>query len=81
MAPDAVARCVEGLSRAAAEADRSPGLGQLELTVTPPPGPVDADTVDRYRQLGVARLVMLPRARDVNGIIQLVTETAEAHHE
>jgi hypothetical protein len=74
-----VARCVVGLERAAAETDRAPGLGELELTVTPPPGPVDADTVDKYRQLGVARLVMLPRTRDVEGIIRFVTDTAEAH--
>jgi hypothetical protein len=79
MPPDTVARCIVGLERAAAETDRAPELGELELTVTPPPGPVDADTVDKYRQLGVARLVMLPRARDVEGIIQFVTDTAEAH--
>ena len=79
MPPDAVAKCIDGLDRAAAEIDRAPELGELELTVTPPPGPVDADTVDKYRQLGVARLVMLPRARDVEGIIQFVTDTAEAH--
>ena len=81
MTPHAVARCVDGLERAATGTDRSPDLGPLELTVTPPPGPLDADTVDRYRQLGVARLVMLPRSRDLGGIIQLITDTAEAHHE
>jgi len=79
MQPDAVARSIAGLERAAAEVDRAPALGELELTVTPPPGPVDADTVDRYRQLGVARLVILPRARDLDGILQLVADTAEAH--
>ncbi len=79
MQPEAVARCIDGLGRAAAETDRAPSLGEIEITVTPPPGPVDADTVDQYRQLGVARLVMLPRSRDVEGIIQLVTDTAEAH--
>jgi len=31
------------------------------------------------RHLSVARLVMLPRARDVDSIIQFVTDTAEAH--
>ena len=77
MPPEAVARCIVGLERAAAESDRAASLGELEITVTPPPGTVDADTVDQYRQLGVARLVMLPRSRDVEGIIQLVTDTAE----
>ena len=79
MAPDAVARCVEGLRRARAETDRPASLGELELTVTPPPGPVDAATVDQYRQLGVTRLVMLPRVRDADDIIRFVDETAEAH--
>ena len=79
LSPDAVATCIAGLERAAAEVDRPAELGELELTVTPPAGPVDAETVDRYRQLGVARLVMLPRAGDTESIIQFVTETAEAH--
>jgi probable F420-dependent oxidoreductase len=79
LAPDAVARCIEGLERAAAEVDRSAALGDLELTVTPPAGPVDADTVERYRQLGVTRLVMLPRVRETESIIRFVTDTAEAH--
>jgi probable F420-dependent oxidoreductase len=79
MPPDAVATCLDGLRRAAAEVERPAALGELELTVTPPPGPVDADTVDKYRQLGVARLVLLPRARDVESIIQFVTDAADAH--
>lgn len=79
LAPDAVASCVDGLRRAAAQVERPATLGELELTVTPPAGPIDAATVDQYRQLGVTRLVMLPRVRDADGIIQFVTDTAEAH--
>lgn len=79
MTPEAVATCIDGLARAAAEVDRPEHLGELELTVTPPAGPVDADSVDRYRQLGVTRLVMLPRARDVETIVRFVTDTADAH--
>ncbi len=79
MPPAAVATCIDGLQRAAAEVDRPAELGELELTVTPPPGPVDAATVDAYRELGVARLVMLPHVRDVDSIIQFVNDTAEAH--
>src|SRR5918993_1400206 len=47
MTPDAVSQCVDGLRRAASDTDRAAHLGQLELTVTPPPGTVDTDTVDR----------------------------------
>ncbi len=79
LAPDAVARFVTGLERAAADTDRAPALGPLEIIVTPPPGTVDADTVDQYRQLGVTRLVMLPRSRSVEGILDLVANTADAH--
>jgi probable F420-dependent oxidoreductase len=79
MPPEAVSRCIDGLKRAADSTDRAPTLGDLELTITPPPGPVDADTVDRYRQLGVARLVMLPGARDVAGILDVISATADAH--
>ncbi|MFN8023698.1 MAG: LLM class F420-dependent oxidoreductase [Acidimicrobiales bacterium] len=79
MSPEVVARCVDGLRRARAETDRPESLGELELTVTPPPGPVDAATVDAYRQLGVARLVMLPRVRGADDMIRFVDETAEAH--
>ena len=81
MPPEAVAKSIRGLEQAAADVDRPAELGELELTITPPAGPVDADTVDEYRQLGVARLVLLPRARDVDSIIQFVTDTAETHLE
>jgi hypothetical protein len=79
MSPEAVAASIDGLARAAAEVDRPAELGALELTVTPPAGPVDAATVDQYRQLGIARLVMLRRARDIESMLQFVTDTAEAH--
>lgn len=79
MSPEVVSGCIDDLAQAATETDRSPGLGPLEFTVTPPPGPIDADTVDQYRQLGVTRLTMFPRGRDVDGIIRFVTETADAH--
>jgi len=79
MAPEAVGRCVAGLERAATETDRAPALGALEIIVTPPPGAVDAAMVEQYAELGVTRLVMLPRARTAEGIIELVHETAAAH--
>ncbi|HAP75702.1 MAG TPA: hypothetical protein DCR14_06425, partial [Acidimicrobiaceae bacterium] len=79
MPPAGVAACVEGLQRAATEVERPAELGELELTVTPPPGPVDAATVEAYRELGVTRLVMLPHVRDTDSIIQFVNDTADAH--
>ena len=40
--------------------ERPSHLGPLELTVTPI-GPFSADVADWYEQLGVDRLVLLPR--------------------
>lgn len=42
------------------ELERPPALGPVEVTVTPP-GPIDASTLQRYEELGVHRLVLLPR--------------------
>ena len=50
---------VAELARLAGEVDRPAELGTLEITITPPPGPVDADTVRRYEGLGVDRLVLV----------------------
>jgi len=44
----------------AGECERPAGLGRLELTVTPA-GPLDKAAVDRYAELGVDRLVLLPQ--------------------
>ena len=58
---------IEELDRLAREVDRPPGLGPLEITVTPIPGPIDADTVRRYEDLGVDRLVVLNDFSDMAG--------------
>jgi probable F420-dependent oxidoreductase len=56
---DAAQRAMEELDRLAREVDRPASLGRLEVTITPPPGPIDADTVRRYEDLGVDRLVLV----------------------
>lgn len=47
------------MRRLAQEHERPSGLGRLELTVTPV-GPLNRAIVDRYEDLGVDRLVLLP---------------------
>jgi probable F420-dependent oxidoreductase len=54
---DATATNIEGLRRAGDRYDRPDWLGDLEVTVTPR-GRVDADTVARFAELGVDRLVL-----------------------
>ena len=55
------------LAQLATEVDRPAGLGELEITITPPPGPIDADTVRRYEDLGVHRLVLVQDFGDLAG--------------
>ena len=55
------------LDRLADEVDRPAELGPLEITITPRPGPVDLDTVRRYEDLGVDRLVVLQDFADMAG--------------
>jgi probable F420-dependent oxidoreductase len=55
------------LERLAGEVDRPAELGKLEITITPLPGPVDADTVRRYEDLGVDRLVLVQDFGDMAG--------------
>src|SRR3954447_3467661 len=64
---DATRAAIEELDRLAGEVDRPADLGRLEITVTPLPGPVDADTVRRYEDLGVDRLVLVPDFGDMAG--------------
>ena len=53
-------RYVGALRQLAQEYERPAGLGRLELTVTPA-GPLDKAAVERYAELGVDRLVLLPQ--------------------
>ena len=64
---DATARAMAELARLADEVERPAALGTLEITVTPVPGPIDADTVRRYEDLGVDRLVLLQNFGDMAG--------------
>lgn len=59
---EAAARCSEGLRVAASRHERDPGQAALEISVTPPAGLPDIDTVKRYEDLGVDRLILMPAA-------------------
>lgn len=68
------------------QVERPPSLGPIEITVTPTE-PLDASTVARYEELGVDRLVVLPRQGappgeqfdpvPVERILQTIDEVAE----
>lgn len=79
-------RMLAELARIAGEVERPAHLGPLEITVTPP-GPVDADTVAKFEELGVHRLVLLRDFGDMaggpdldkrNGFLRHMEDTARA---
>jgi probable F420-dependent oxidoreductase len=57
--PDEVASHLAALRQAAARHGRPPERGELEITITPPPG-LDLATARRYAEVGVHRLVLQP---------------------
>jgi probable F420-dependent oxidoreductase len=61
--PEDIAGDLDGLRRAAAETERPPRLGKLEITAMPLV-PVDRATVSRYAELGIDRLVLRPHVFD-----------------
>lgn len=65
------AASLDALRAAQARYERPAGLGELEITVTPP-GEVDLDTARRYADLGVHRLVYQPPTMDGTAIDDLI---------
>jgi len=58
--PDTTALMMDTLMRESRQRPRPAHLPQLEITVTPPRGAIDASTVARYQHTGVHRLVLFP---------------------
>ncbi len=74
---DATARCLEGLRAAASRQERPDTFGRLEVSITPPPGLPDADTVRRYADLGVDRLILLPRPGGRDELLRYIDTAAD----
>jgi probable F420-dependent oxidoreductase len=82
------AAAVAELGELAREVDRPAELGPLEITITPPGG-VDAETLARYEDLGVDRLVLMSNFGDLGGapdaarradVLGVLEKTAGALH-
>jgi len=69
--------CVAGLEKARAEVARPAELGKLEIGLTPAVA-LDRDTVRRYEDLGVERLVPIARGRTADELVAFVEQTARA---
>jgi probable F420-dependent oxidoreductase len=74
---DATAGCVAGLRAAQQQVERPANLGRLEISVTPSV-PLDADTLRRFQDAGVHRLVPLALAGSAEDLIAFVERTADA---
>jgi probable F420-dependent oxidoreductase len=73
---EATARCIGGLRAAAEARPRPQELGQLEISVTPA-GKLDADTVRRFADLGVHRLIVSRMAAAESDLLALVDKVAD----
>lgn len=73
--PDATARCLEGLRAATEAVERPAALGRLEITVTPSV-PLVRDTVARYADLGVDRLVPIGMGPGADDLVAFVERAA-----
>jgi len=74
---ETTARCVAGLREAQQSVERPAELGPLEISVTPA-GPLDADAVSRFEDLGVDRLVLLALGGSADDLIAFVEKMANA---
>jgi probable F420-dependent oxidoreductase len=76
LTPEDTAACLAGLRDAAAGVDRPDELGELEISVTPR-GRLTPETVAAFADLGVDRLVPMPRPTDsAAGIAVLIEQAA-----
>lgn len=77
LTPDDTATCLGGLREAASAVERRPDLGELEITVTPR-GRLTPDRAAAFAQLGVDRLVVYPRAANIDGVRAAIEASVEA---
>ncbi len=72
---DETAQMIDGLRKACERHGRR--FEELEISVTPKAEPkLDRDLAQRFRDLGVHRLIIAPRARDVDGVLRTIANAA-----
>jgi probable F420-dependent oxidoreductase len=69
---EATTNCISGIRAACNEHGRP--FDQIEISITPK-AELDLDLAHQYADLGVERLIIWPRARDVNELIHAVDRT------
>jgi hypothetical protein len=78
MDPKTTARMLERIRDLAGGVERPSELGELEITITPPPGAFDEDLIRRYADLGVHRIVPIGLGGDAATLVAHVHKIAEA---
>ncbi len=73
---EATERCLKGLQEAQKTSGRPQELGELEVSITPS-ARLDLDTVRRYADLGVHRLIPFRRAREGSELLDFVQKTSD----
>ncbi len=73
---EATSTCLDGLKHAAQQVERPAELGRLEISVTPK-GRLDADTVKRFADLGVDRLIPFKAAKTEADWIDYTRQTGD----
>jgi probable F420-dependent oxidoreductase len=80
---DQTAHALAGIAEALKRYDRPQELGKLEISVTPPSGMIALDDAKRYADLGVDRLIALPRRRfseaDLRAFVSQIGDTLIGH--
>ena len=74
--PAQTARALDDLRSVGRQVERWAGLGELEITITPP-GVPDLDTARRYAELGVHRLAIQPHTMEGSAIDQLIVTVGD----
>ena len=81
--PEATAHALDGIAKALKRYERRQELRKLEISVTPPSGKITLDDAKRYADLGVDRLILLPRRRfgeaDLKEFVSQLGETVLRH--
>jgi probable F420-dependent oxidoreductase len=68
------AQMIESLRKACARHGRK--MEEIEVSITPKAQPkLDRDLAQRFADLGVGRLIISPRAHDIHGVLQVVSDT------
>lgn len=71
--------CLTRLREVAGGLERPAALGELEISITPPPVPLTPESVAAYRDLGVHRLIVLPRgSAGRDDLLRLIESSAAA---